>query len=344
MAPVRIFSDFSSLTAHLPRLHEESCCRGSFFASLPWFENLYRHGFARPPHLVLASDDAGCLPLYRDGHTLHALSNYYSSEYGALGPLPAALPQLLQTIGRPACVNLAPLDPASAEFNALRTALAEADYRVDDYFCFGNWYLPVVGRRFADYLATRPAQLQNNIRRGRSRLDKAGAWQIVIRQQADEALESAIADFVAVYKQSWKQPEPNPEFIPALCRTAAREGWLRLGILYLDARPIAAQLWLVHNGTAGIFKLAYVESAAQLSAGTVLSAALFEHAIDADKVDCIDYLTGDEPYKRDWMSHRRERRGIIAYDPRQWRGLLGLLRHRAGRCWQALHSRSVCRS
>jgi len=37
----------------------------------------------------------------------------------------------------------------------------------------------------------------------------------------------------------------------------------------------------------------------------------------------IDYLTGDDTYKKDWMSHRRERWGIIAFNPRTPRGLLG---------------------
>jgi len=32
-----------------------------------------------------------------------------------------------------------------------------------------------------------------------------------------------------------------------------------------------------------------------------------EHMIDTDQVEEIDFLTGNEAYKQDWMSERRER-------------------------------------
>ena len=32
-----------------------------------------------------------------------------------------------------------------------------------------------------------------------------------------------------------------------------------------------------------------------------------EHVIDTDQVEEIDFLTGNEAYKQDWMSDRRER-------------------------------------
>ena len=69
-------------------------------------------------------------------------------------------------------------------------------------------------------------------------------------------------------------------------------------MLYLDQTPVAAQLWLTHNGIASIYKLAYDEEATRYSAGTVLTAAMFEQALDVDRVAEVDYLNGDEPYKR----------------------------------------------
>jgi hypothetical protein len=34
---------------------------------------------------------------------------------------------------------------------------------------------------------------------------------------------------------------------------------------------------------------------------------MLEHALGGDKVSEVDYLTGDDNYKSNWMSHRRER-------------------------------------
>ena len=51
---------------------------------------------------------------------------------------------------------------------------------------------------------------------------------------------------------------------------------LRLGLARHVGAVIAAQFWTVENGVAYIHKLAHRESAKPLSAGTTLSAALFE--------------------------------------------------------------------
>ena len=55
------------------------------------------------------------------------------------------------------------------------------------------------------------------------------------------------------------------------------------------------------------------------------------HVIEVDRVKEVDYLIGDDPHKQFWMSHRRERWGIVAYNPRTLTGALGLLREVLGR-------------
>ena len=42
-----------------------------------------------------------------------------------------------------------------------------------------------------------------------------------------------------------------------------------------------------------------------LSPGTMLGMAMFRRALDEDRVRAIDYGTGDDAYKRDWMAERR---------------------------------------
>ena len=46
------------------------------------------------------------------------------------------------------------------------------------------------------------------------------------------------------------------------------------------------------------------------SPGSILTQYLMRYAIDTDKVTEIDFLTGNERYKQDWMTVRRERSGI----------------------------------
>jgi hypothetical protein len=318
------------------------------FCTLAWFENLAAHGLdARTSPTVLLAHDASahsavCLPLIATPTGLGSLSNYYSSLYGplawgrrqpdaAIDFWHAIAHHVRQHARRWPTIVLSPLDDHAPSYQPLQQALRQAGYRVDTYFCFGNWYLCVDGRSFAAYAQKLPSPLRHSIERGQRRLNRQGHWNVHIQTQVDEQLEPAIDAFVQVYRQSWKTPEPHPQFIPQLVRTAAAQGWLRLGVLVLDGQAIAAQLWLVHGGKASIYKLAYVEGFERYSAGSVLTHALMQHVIDVDQVQEVDYLTGDDAYKQDWMSHRRERRGIVAFDLRTPRGLALAARHVVGK-------------
>ena len=305
----------------------------NLFCTLAWFENLVAHGFERQArlHLLLGTDNAGKQYLLAmvAGHGLTSLSNYYSSLYGPVqtaAPLPAEfLAQVSRHIRRDkarwAFVNLQPL-AADGEFAAHAAAsFAAAGYWADHYVCFGNWYLDVKGRSFAQYYGTLPSTLRHTVARARARLTRAGIWSIGIYPSPGFDLEAGLRSYETVYASSWKQAEPFPGFIPGLCRMAATHGWLRLGILVFDGKPVAAQLWIVKDGIASIYKLAYDTRFARYSPGSVLSAHMMEHSIDQDRVHEVDYLTGNDAYKKDWMSHRRERIGLIAFNPATLRGL-----------------------
>ena len=94
-------------------------------------------------------------------------------------------------------------------------------------------------------------------------------------------------------------------FLRALAEQEGAAGTLRLGIARKDGRPVAAQLWLVENGEATIHKLAYARGCEGAFARHDARQAMFRRALDVDRVAAIDYGTGDDPYKRDWMAERR---------------------------------------
>ena len=88
---------------------------------------------------------------------------------------------------------------------------------------------------------------------------------------------------------------------------------------------MAAQLWHVENGRATIHKLAYDEAEKALSPGSILSEAMFRHVIEQDRPTMIDYGTGDEPYKADWMDDPAPLYRITClrpWRPRNWPALL----------------------
>jgi CelD/BcsL family acetyltransferase involved in cellulose biosynthesis len=215
-------------------------------------------------------------------------------------------------------VPAAPDEPDAISAAAVAAALGQLGWRTERYFRFGNWYLEVAGRSFAEYFGGLSSQLRNTVTRKEKKLRQQPGLSITIAQSPAEA-EVALAGYQQIYAASWKQPEPHPQFVPGLVRQLAQRGWLRLGLVQLGSEPVAAQIWACKHGVVSIFKLAYDEKFAQLSAGSVLTTHLMRHVIDVDRATVVDYLTGDDNYKRDWMSHRRERVGVRALSARSWR-------------------------
>ena len=328
---INALTTFAEVTRAAPELAVASA-GDDFFCTLAWFDTLSAHGFVRDArlHLLLGRDSSGrpaLLPLSAT-HGLTSLGNYYSSLYGPVLCDPSSLKELVDLAcahirddkTRWSFINLQPLAQDGEFARQAAASFAAAGYWVDHYACFGNWYLKVGGRSFAQYYSGLPSTLRHNVERGRGRLTRAGTWSINIYPSAGLEVADGLRAYETIYAASWKQPEPFPGFIPYLCRMAAAQGWLRLGILTLDAQPIAAQLWIVKDGVASIYKLAYDERCGRFSPGSVLSAHMMQHCIDHDQVRVVDYLTGDDAYKKDWMSHRRERTGLIAFNPATVRG------------------------
>jgi hypothetical protein len=344
--------DFDSLSPE-QRGAFDAAARDSVFFSLPWFVNYIATVRPTQTELRLVSVSTGdahaVLPMCmspRSGllrsRTLAGVQNYYSPLFGPAcdgRPSQTLIAGLVAALGQERCdvLDLRPLDHEAPIFTLLVDGLRRAGWWADEYFCFGNWYLPVEGRQFAQYHDTLPSQLKNTLKRKRKSLDHRGRARLELILRG-EKLERAIEAYTTIYNASWKVPEPYADFMPGLIRTCAAEGWLRMGLAYVDDEPAAVQVWIVHGGTASIYKLAYDERFASLSLGSILTAMLMEHAMDVDRVDIVDYLTGDEPYKRAWMTHRRERWGIVAYNPGTLSGLAEAARHFGGHWLRYLQS------
>ena len=175
-----------------------------------------------------------------------------------------------------------------------------------------NHILRVGGRSWDEYLAGLPGKLRTPIKR------KSGKLQCRILDQFDEVFW---AQYVSIYRESWKPEEGSIDFLRQFAETEGEQGRLRMGVAYAEGVPVAAQVWTIEGGTAFIHKLAYRDSARSMSPGTVLSADIFRRAIDTDKVDLIDYGIGDDPYKHDWMEEVRPRYRLDMFrpgSPRNW--------------------------
>jgi CelD/BcsL family acetyltransferase involved in cellulose biosynthesis len=317
-----------------------------------WLANLASHALDDHDAAViyiarLGPENFVACPLRIDSRDKRAysLSTFYTSAYSPLvcsdtpETLFLALFQHLAKTEKLAMLTLSPMDPDAPEFGHMQRALSRAGWTgTHAFFCFGNWIHDVQGHSYQTYLGSRPSSLRNTIARKTRKFFDADRGQIEIVEGGD-ALEAAITRYVTVYNNSWKNEEPYQDFTPALLRLAANRTWLRLGIASYDNVPVASQIWLVCGGTAYIFKLAYDENYKHLSAGTVLTAHMMQRAIDSDHIARIDYLSGDDAYKADWMSERRQQYGIAAYNPYSLRGMAMLMEYKLRKLAKTLWKR-----
>jgi hypothetical protein len=283
------------------------------FAQLEWFALLEQAG--AKPLVVTISDQRGtiALPLTLTDSGLEVLSNWYAFTWAPLTTpdAPATLLEdLAASLARMGRIHLSKLPLADAD--ALERAFRKAGWRVRREACDTNHYLHVQGRSFADYLATRPGPLRTTLKR------KAKKVAVRLSDTFDPADWAA---YEAIYQASWKPEEGDPAMLCAFAQAQSAAGHFRFALALADGVPVAAQFWTVEDGTAYIHKLAHLPSAEPLSPGTTLTAALMAQAIDRDGVAQVDFGTGNDRYKADWMEQVRPRFALTCLrpgNPRHW--------------------------
>ena len=312
------YTDWKSLPDTANALFSRAA-QDSVFLSRPWFENLVEHALEEGQSLFLAcvveeGNVLAILPLMQcEGEHWHSLGHLYTSLYSVLLAEDApreVLSCLVEGLNRTSVhsLRLHPLADDDTPMHDLQRALEESGFSCHRYFRFYNWIHRLQGESYEDYMAARPARVRNTVARKQRKLEREHDCTVHIYSRSD--VEQGMADYNSVYAASWKVNELFANTVAGMASRFSETGWLRLGVLYIEDQPAAAQFWFVAHGKASIFKLAYDETWKHYSPGSILTRHLMEYVIDVDKVDEIDFLTGNDAYKRDWMSERRERCGL----------------------------------
>ena len=271
------------------------------------------------------------LPLVRDtdDDRLSALANYYSFSYAPVfegaesADVRAALVRQIATRlrGSAGRISLYPLidNDGDAMPELLRRAFASAGWIALLTDQNSNHIADISGQSFDTYWRNRPGALRTSVKRkGRS-----VRFHFEIHTGINDDLW---AEYCSVYGASWKNAEPYPEMVHAIATEAAQRDALRLGIARKNGQAIAAQIWTIEGNTACIHKIAHDNAEDMHSPGTLLSHQMFAHMIDNEKVARIDYGTGGNAYKRDWMDCERPMLRLDCFDPRNARQWLPALK------------------
>ena len=310
-------------------LPQEKLVSAPIFSRLAWFslfEKFICNDNLVAKYFVFTEQNSQfILPLAVYQNQLKSLTNYYSPFYRMLGSAHITVDICQQTI-QSCQVELKKYDtidlvPIYEEDTVCwLKAFEKIGFKGFTYLHSINWYHEHI-TDIDQYWSLRPSKLLNTLKRKKRKLDKMGGYSVVV-STANSAfdLNKELADYHHVYFDSWKKVEPYPAFIDAIVSYAWQRGELRLGFVYHEEKPVAAQIWFVNNKTAYIFKLAYRSGYTKTSVGTVLTAAMMEYVIEKDKVSNVDFLTGDDNYKKDWMQSQRPLMGVQFCNPATWKG------------------------
>ena len=310
------YTDWDQLPESANALFEQGE-KDNLFFSRPWFENLTT-SLDDNESMLLACVQAenkvmAILPLVKStGTTLASLKHRYTTHYSLLLAEPEhdqqpVLTCLVEGLSQLPLRGLL-LEPVAGndnKINGLQQVMETTGYRCEKLFRHYNWIYRVKEQSYEEYMAARPARLRNTISRKKRKLDREHGYEI--RLFTGDEVPHAMPDYYTVYNASWKANEQYVDFLDGIVKGFSNPGWSRLAVLYVKEQPVAAQLWFVLHGKASIFRLSYDQKWKQYSPGSILTSFLMEYVIDTDKVEEIDFLTGNDAYKQDWMSERRER-------------------------------------
>ena len=306
----------------------------SLFDRLDWLKPLHEMCLPDNDPMIIRSQDQDAeawMFLMKSGlRSYTALANWYnftfrpifSGDFDEVTRL-ALLTNLAKKIKNHSHhVVIEPIPDEDHTASHIERAFEQAGWIVFREKADDNHILNVKDRTFDQYWGERPGQLRNTVRRKAKK-------NLVTTRIETEFSEDDWNDYLEVYRKSWKPEEGNPDFLKKLAQQEAAAGCMRLGLAYIEGKPVAAQLWTVENGEALIHKLAHVDEATKSSPGTLLSVAMFQYAIDIDHVNLIDFGTGNDPYKRDWMEDVRDRFRLELFWPNHPLSWLPILKYHA---------------
>jgi hypothetical protein len=341
---VQVYSSFDALPERVTAF-AEAAAQGDFFRDLAWFRTVLKTAVPagdvlrlyvaeqrdQPVAALFASErrEAGRLKAHM---LLGAGQGLYSTtyrpllddEHGAAGL--REITTVLADASPPFDVlRFGGLDPRAPDCAALLTAFRASGMIVQRFANFENWSEDVRGLTFAQYVARRPAHIGAVAERGclglpvtslRFELASAGV-----------SLAAPLIDYALVDLQSTTPPEAHPDCIPETARAAAGLGMLRLGLLYIDDEPAAAQIWIVGGGKATQWRQRHAGRFAGLPIQIALTLAVLRRLFEIDRIGNIEFSRDSSDVAPDWLDGCEERAGIIVINPRTAKGLLAAGRH-----------------
>lgn len=146
---------------------------------------------------------------------------------------------------------------------------------------------------------------RGNLRRYIRTLEKEYPDQVrVVRCSSEQGLEDFVRDAARISHKTYQNAMgkgliDNPKTF-SLMETAAKHGWLRAHVLYINSEPCAFQIGLRYTGTYFLDQIGYDPEWRQYNVGTVLFLMVLEELCVDPDIEALDFGFGDADYKQQY--------------------------------------------
>ncbi len=249
-------------------------------------------------------------------------TNAHTPDFDVLAEDAAVAQALVEALyeARPRSIGLSCLDPAAAGCAAALQAARAARYRVIARVVLRSPCVTVDGDHDA-YLRSRRRGFVADLRRRRRRLGEEGEVALAACDGGEQA-GRLLDELLALEAAGWKAGRGTAiaarastrRFYEATTAWAAARGIVRLLVLRLDGRPLAALLGLQDGGVHYLLKGGFDPAYARFSPGQLVLGEAIARAF-ADGLARVELGGGTEAYKLQWADIVRERVGVHAFAP-----------------------------
>lgn len=200
-------------------------------------------------------------------------------------------------------------------------------------------FIDLAGHTWASYLASFDARHRYNVKNRLDRLVKQFNMRVE-RVQSEEQRGDALATLVALHRERWSARGGSTALDAAnlvafhedFSRLALERGWLRLYVMRLGEKPVAALYGFRYGHAFCFYQTGFDPAYSRHGVGQVMLGLSIKDAIE-DGASEYDMLHGDERYKFDWTHQVRELGRLELYPPsaRGWLCRRGVALDRAAR-------------
>jgi len=186
-------------------------------------------------------------------------------------------------------------------------------------------YVELAQPSWEDYVATLGASHRANLRRRLRKLEERFTVELQ-RVEHEAELSGALDTLFELHHRRWAARGGSDglgstelmAFHRDFALAALRRGWLRLFVLRLDGRAVAALYGFRYHGRFLFYQSGFDPECAEHAVGMVLMAHAIRSAMEEGARE-FDFLHGEEPYKYLWTTTSRQLARVELFPP-GWRG------------------------